>query len=137
MFKLSGTLKVINPTQVISDRFSKREFVVETQDQYPQLILFQATQDKCALLDNFQPNEQVEVSFNLRGREWTSPQGEVKYFNTVEAWRIERSNQGAQINQNAGQMGGMAPVNLNPIAAPAASAPAAISESGADDDLPF
>jgi hypothetical protein len=88
MFKLSGTVKVINPTQVISEKFSKREFVIETQDQYPQLVMFQATQDKCSLLDNVQVSSQVEVSFNLRGREWTSPAGEVKYFNTLEAWKI-------------------------------------------------
>ena len=133
MFKLSGTLKVINPTQVISDRFSKREFVVETQDQYPQLILFQATQDKCALLDNFQPNEQVEVSFNLRGREWTSPQGEVKYFNTVEAWRIERAGQGTAM-----RAGGPSAMNLdsNPVATSGQTA-SVISENDDSDDLPF
>ena len=133
MFKLSGTLKVINPTQVISDRFSKREFVVETQDQYPQLILFQSTQDKCALLDNFQPNEQVEVSFNLRGREWTSPQGEVKYFNTVEAWRIERAGQGTAM-----PAGGPSAMNLdsNPVATSGQTA-SVISENDDSDDLPF
>jgi hypothetical protein len=88
MFKLNGTLKVANPTQVISDKFSKREFVIETQDQYPQLVMFQATQDKCSLLDTISIGMVVEVSFNIRGREWTSPAGEVKYFNTLEAWKI-------------------------------------------------
>jgi hypothetical protein len=127
MFKLSGTLKLINPTQVISDRFSKREFVVETQDQYPQLISFQATQDKCALLDNFQPNEQVDVSFNLRGREWTSPQGEVKYFNTIEAWRIERASNAAPAPQAA----------PSHVATPSNSASDVISSTPVVDDLPF
>ena len=56
---------------------------------YPQDILFQATQDKCSLLDSIKVQDQIEVSFNLRGREWTSPTGEVKYFNSLEAWRIE------------------------------------------------
>jgi hypothetical protein len=90
MFKLTGTLKVANETQVISEKFSKREFVIETTDQYPQLVMFQLTQDKCNLLDGFGIGNQLEVSFNLRGREWTSPAGEVKYFNTLEAWRLER-----------------------------------------------
>jgi hypothetical protein len=90
MFKLTGTLKVANQTQVISEKFSKREFVIETTDQYPQLVMFQLTQDKCNLLDAFKVGNQLEVSFNLRGREWTSPAGEVKYFNTLEAWRLER-----------------------------------------------
>jgi hypothetical protein len=89
-FKLEGTLMVANPTQVISEKFSKREFVIETKDQYPQLVMFQATQDKCGLLDAFQAGEQVEVSFNLRGREWISPAGQTKYFNTLEAFRIDK-----------------------------------------------
>jgi hypothetical protein len=96
MFKLNGTLKVANPTQVISDKFSKREFVIETTDQYPQQVMFQLTQDKCYLLDAFKVGNKLEVSFNLRGREWTSPAGEVKYFNTLEAWKIEVIGQVAQ-----------------------------------------
>jgi hypothetical protein len=90
MFKINGTLKVANATQVVSEKFSKREFVIETTDQYPQLVMFQLTQDKCNLLDGFGVGNKLEVSFNLRGREWTSPVGEVKYFNTLEAWRLER-----------------------------------------------
>ena len=133
MFKLTGTLKVINPTQVISDRFSKREFVVETQDQYPQMILFQATQDKCGLLDNYQMNEQVEVSFNLRGREWTSPQGEVKYFNTIEAWRIERVGQAAPMPAS-----GPSAMDLGSTPSAASNQTMnAISDNDESDDLPF
>jgi hypothetical protein len=97
------------------------------------LISFQATQDKCALLDNFQANEQVEVSFNLRGREWTSPQGEVKYFNTIEAWRIERVGQGTAMPAN-----GPSAMNLDPIPASTASQTSSvISENDDSDDLPF
>jgi hypothetical protein len=90
MYTTKGTLKVANATQVVSEKFSKREFVIETTDQYPQQVMFQLTQDKCELLSAFKVGNQLEVSFNLRGREWTSPQGEVKYFNTLEAWRLER-----------------------------------------------
>ncbi|MCE2682000.1 MAG: DUF3127 domain-containing protein [Flavobacteriia bacterium] len=133
MFKLTGSVKMVGNTVQVSEKFSKREFVVtDASGMYPQDIMFQATQDKCALLDGYRTGEQVEVSFNLRGREWTSPAGEVKYFNTLEAWRIERSNQGAPVGS-----GEMAPVNLNPIVAPTAAAPEAIGNSGADDDLPF
>jgi hypothetical protein len=89
MFKINGTLKVANQTQVVSEKFSKREFVIETTDQYPQLVMFQLTQDKCNLLDAFKVGNQVEVSFNLRGKIWVNPQGETKYFNTIEAWKIE------------------------------------------------
>ena len=88
--QVAGKLIVVNPTQVVSEKFSKREFVIETKDQYPQQVMFQLTQDKCNLLDGVAVGNQLEVSFNLRGREWTSPAGEVKYFNTLEAWRLER-----------------------------------------------
>jgi hypothetical protein len=131
MFKLTGTVKVINPTQVISEKFSKREFVIETQDQYPQLVMFQATQDKCSLLDNVQQNSQVEVSFNLRGREWTSPAGEVKYFNTLEAWRIEKVGQG-----NAMPAGGPSAMSLGSDPIPAATT-SAVASNEEEDDLPF
>ena len=130
MFKLQGTVKVLNSTVQVSEKFSKREFVVtESTGMYPQDILFQSTQDKCALLDAVQVGDQVEVSFNLRGREWTSPQGEVKYFNTLEAWRIEKV--GAAAPQGMPQ-GGPSAMNLDPIPA----SPAMSTES-ADDDLPF
>ena len=86
--EVKGNIKVINDTQVISEQFSKREFVVTTNDTYPQDILIQLTQDKCSLLDMFKVGQDVEVSINLRGREWTSPKGEVKYFNTIEGWKI-------------------------------------------------
>ena len=131
MFKLTGTVKVLNNTVQVSEKFSKREFVVtDTSGMYPQDILFQATQDKCSLLDAVQVNEQVEVSFNLRGREWTNPQGEVKYFNSLEAWRIEK------VGQNAPQgmpQGGPSAMNLDPIATPSA----AVNTDSEDDDLPF
>jgi hypothetical protein len=115
--QVKGTIKVINPTQVISEKFSKREFVLTDESQYPQDILFQATQDKCSLLDNIGVGQQVEVSFNLRGREWTSPAGEVKYFNTLEAWRIEV----------------FGAVNMNPNTTYTPTTPA----NEEDDDLPF
>ncbi len=133
MFKISGTLKVKNGTVQVSEKFSKREFVLtENSSMYPQDILFQLTQDKCALLDAFQPNEQLEVSFNLRGREWTSPQGEVKYFNTLEAWRIERVGAGNQMGGGI-PAGGPSAMSLDPIP----SAPAASTAPSDDDDLPF
>jgi len=90
MFKLTGTVKVVNDTVQVTPKFSKREFVInDASSTYPQDIMFQAAQDKCSMLDGIMEGSSVEVSFNLRGREWTSPQGEVKYFNTLDAWRIE------------------------------------------------
>ena len=90
-FKLEGKIKAIKPTEVVSQKFSKRTFVITDNSQYPQDIEFQLTQDKCAILDSFSLGQQVEVSFNLRGKEWISPAGEAKYFNTIEAWRVEKT----------------------------------------------
>jgi len=87
--QVKGKVIVVNPTTKISEKFSLRKFVVETQDQYPQPIEMQVTQDKCSLLDTISVGMVVEVSINLRGKSWTNPQGETKYFNTVEAWKID------------------------------------------------
>lgn len=131
MFKLSGTLKVKNDTVQVSEKFSKREFVItDNSSMYPQDIMFQLTQDKCALLDQFNPQDQVEVSFNLRGREWTSPQGEVRYFNTLDAWRLDKVG---AAQQGGMPQGGPSAMNLDPIA----SAPSASTAASDDDDLPF
>ena len=90
-FKMKGVIKVIKPTQQVSEKFSKRELVVTdlSEAQYPQDILFELKQDKTSLLDNFMQGQEVEISFNLKGREWTSPQGDVKYFNTLDAFKID------------------------------------------------
>jgi hypothetical protein len=129
MFKLTGTIKVLNDTVQVSEKFSKREFVVnDSSSMYPQDILFQLTQDKCSLLDGMQINDQVDVSFNIRGREWTSPQGEVKYFNSLEAWRIDKV--GAT---NSMPASGPSEMNLNPVT----TANAELTVEKEDDDLPF
>ena len=85
-----GFLHVKNQTNKVSDKFAKREFVLKTEasSQYPQFVTMQLTQDKCAMLDQFIEGQELKVSFNLRGREWNGPDG-VRYFNTLEAWRIE------------------------------------------------
>ena len=98
MFKIKGTIKMIGETNVINDKFRKRDFVLTSEDDmYPQQISFQVVQDKCDDLNNFKGGMSVEVSFNLRGREWTSPTGDVKYFNTLEAWRIETAQATATV----------------------------------------
>jgi len=86
---IQGRIKVIKDTQVISDKFKKREFVVETSGEYPQYIQLECTQDKTSILDTYKVGDSVDVSINIRGREWTKD-GVTKYFNTIEAWRIEK-----------------------------------------------
>lgn len=85
-----GKIKLKKETQTFgSNGFRKRELVVTTDDQYPQDIQLEFVQDKCDLLDKFEVGQDVKVSINLRGREWINPQGEAKYFNTIQGWRIE------------------------------------------------
>jgi len=96
-FSISGKLKVVQETQQIKDTFKKREFVLtDDTSQYPQHITFQLVQESCDLLDGMKPGEEVKVLFNLKGREWTSPQGELKHFNSLDAWRVERVHIGQE-----------------------------------------
>ena len=90
---ISGTIEVIKDTQVISEKFSKREFVINTGGDYPEVIQLEMIQDKCANLDNNQVGQLVDVAFNLKGRKWVNPQGEAKYFNTLQAWMVKVSEE--------------------------------------------
>lgn len=84
-----GTIKVIGETATFgTSGFKKREVVIETDEQYKQSILIEFVQDKCSLLDKFQVGKGVKIGVNLRGREWTNPQGETKYFNSIQGWNI-------------------------------------------------
>ena len=86
-----GKVKFIGAEQTVSASFKKREIVVTTDEQYPQHISIEFQQDKTDLLNSYAVGEPVKVSINLRGREWVSPQGETKYFNTITGWRIEKT----------------------------------------------
>jgi hypothetical protein len=90
MYKITGIIELIYSEVIISEKFKKRDFILKDNSQYPQLITFQLTKDNCSIMDNFNIGEEIEVSFNLRGKEWISPKGEKKYFNTFEAWRITK-----------------------------------------------
>lgn len=92
--ELEGKIKLIGEIQTFgSNGFRKREVVVTTEEQYPQSIMVEFVQDKTDLLNNFSVGQNVKISINLRGREWTNPQGEVKYFNSIQGWRIEGAEQ--------------------------------------------
>lgn len=117
---VEGKLKRIHDEQVISDRFKKREFVIETEEQYPQVLMFQLVQDKTNLIDQFSLGDKVEVFFNLRGREWQKdPTADIRVFNTLDAWRIQKVE---------------AMQTVDNTDAPAAEPIAPASE---EDDLPF
>lgn len=123
--EVTGKIKVINAAQQVSASF-KRELVVTTEEQYPQMIMIEFHQDKTDLLNNYQVGEAVKVSINLRGREWVSPQGETKYFNTIVGWRIEKMQNEAP-----------AAPQMPPMPASQAFEPATNFNEEEHDDLPF
>lgn len=126
--EVTGQLKLKYDTQKVSDKFQKRDFVLATDlsTPYPQFVSFQVTQDKCTMLDSFNEGDEIKVQFNLRGREWNGPQG-IKYFNTLEAWRIEKVT--------AGQSS--APAQSNSGMQENTAAPVFNSSISDNDDLPF
>nr|WP_321221773.1 DUF3127 domain-containing protein [uncultured Psychroserpens sp.] len=122
--EVQGKIKMIGETQTFgSNGFRKRELVVTTEEQYPQHILVEFVQDKTDLLNSYQVGQAVKVNINLRGREWVNPQGETKYFNSVQGWRIEAA-------QPAGN-------NAPPVAPTEAFEPATNLNEEDHDDLPF
>lgn len=135
-----GILKTKFDTQKVSDKFNKRDFVLTTEHTtpYPQQVSFQLTQDKCGILDQFNEGDSIRVQFNLRGREWNGPQG-LKYFNTLEAWRIEKAGSETN-NQSSSKTSNAAPAGkTNVKAAETNVKPADVifTPSNDDDDLPF
>lgn len=118
-----GKIKLIGDVQTFgSNGFRKRELVVTTDEQYPQMIMVEFVQDKTDLLNNYSVGQDVKVSINLRGREWINPQGEAKYFNSIQGWRIENLSSASQAN------------NLPPVDQ---FEPASKVSEDEPDDLPF
>jgi hypothetical protein len=127
---IKGKVIEVMQTRKVSEKFQVREFVLETDEKYPQQIIMQVTQERCSLLDNIEQGNEVQVFINVRGRAWTNPQGEVKYFNTLEVWKItnedEASIESYQEDLNKFQKSG---IEANFVED-------AISTE-VDDDLPF
>ena len=88
--EVSVKIYAISETNVVSEKFKKRDFIVETDEQFKQYLQLQMTQDKCAILDNYAVGQEVKVSLNVKGRLWKNPAGVEVAFNTLECWRIER-----------------------------------------------
>ncbi|MDB9842772.1 MAG: DUF3127 domain-containing protein [Flavobacteriales bacterium] len=119
-----GKVKLIGEVQAFgANGFRKRELVVTTDDQYPQMIMIEFVQDKCDLLNSYAVGQDVKVAINLRGREWINPQGEAKYFNSVQGWRIEK------LSQSGAQSENLPPVDQ--------FQPASDVSNEEPDDLPF
>ncbi|HEY8404380.1 MAG TPA: DUF3127 domain-containing protein [Flavobacteriales bacterium] len=121
--ELIGRIKLIRDEQTFASGFSKREFVITTEEQYPNDIAFELLKEKGELITRFNQGDRIKVSFDIRGREW---QG--KYFNSLVAWRIESAD--APAAQSA------APAHQQPQFQQPAPAPQNFA-APVDDDLPF
>ncbi len=123
--EVQGKIKLIGETQTVgSNGFRKRELVVTTEEQYPQHLSIDFVQDKTDLLNTYQVGQTVKVGINLRGREWISPQGETKHFNSIQGWRIESLQQDGS-------------AAVPPVPPMEAFEPAKDLKTEEPDDLPF
>jgi len=127
-YKAEGKIVKIFDTEQKSASFTAREFVIEVADgQYPQMVKFQLVQDKCNLVDDYNEGDEIEVDFDLRGREWND-----KYFTNLQAWRITRSGECGGASGSSGSQ-----------AASSSSQPAAAKKESSnmnddfDQDIPF
>jgi hypothetical protein len=124
--ELQGKIKLIDETKTYgTNNFRKREMVLTTEEQYPQTVLIEFIQDKTELLNSYQVGQDVKISINIRGREWVNPEGETKYFNSIQGWRIENLAPAAP----SGDIPPMPPVESFP--------PADELNEDEHDDLPF
>jgi len=92
-YEITGKLIVKNDLQKISEKFQKREFVIEVENeknpQWNDVIKFQLVQDRCDLIENIQIDELIKVYFNIRGTKWDKD-GRTLYFTNLECWRLEK-----------------------------------------------
>lgn len=128
--QIQGKIHATFEAAQVTDRFRKREFVLELEaaSRYPQYVMFQLTGNRCDALDGFEAGQEVAVEFSLRGREWTSPKGEVRFFNSLEVWSIDRVGEGEGGSDGATSTGAASG------AAPSGDEPPPPTD---DDDIPF
>ena len=133
--EIQGKLLEISDTVQIKETFRKREFVLEYADnpQYPEYVKFECIQDKCDMLDNYAVGQDVTVSFNLKGRKWVDPQGTAKYFNSLQAWRMQPASSAAETSV------GMPTTDDAPASNASSPGPDPMISAGEgeEDDLPF
>lgn len=123
--ELTGRIKIIKDEQTFPSGFTKREFVITTEEQYPNDISFELLKEKGELITKYNQGDRIKVSFDIRGREW---QG--KFFNSLVAWRIDNADTGAPQSSSFQQP------QMNESISTSAPAPQSF-DAPADDDLPF
>lgn len=129
--ELIGTIKEISETQTFPSGFSKREFVITTEEQYPQQVKFEMVKERADILQSCAAGEKVKVSFNVRGNEY---QG--KYYVSLQGWRVEKNPDSAPATSN--NSGSSVSTNsMSDVLSNNATMPASSVNSEISDDLPF
>jgi hypothetical protein len=125
-FQTSGKIHSLSDTQQVTERFRKREFVLELADnpKYPQFVQFQLTGDRCENLDGFNVGDEVQVEFSLRGREWKSPKGDIRFFNSLDVWELSGKSSSRGSGRSSGGFGDDPPLPDGP-------------PGGMEDEIPF
>lgn len=130
--EVSGKVKKVAEEQTFGSGFKKRELILQTEEQYPQYLSIEFVQDKTDLLQEVKEGDDVKISINLRGREWTSPEGVVKYFNSIIGWRIEK-----MVAVEPGSTGTSGAPSFDTQTTNVSRSVDLSSEADQDDDLPF
>lgn len=125
--EIHGLVQKVGVETQVTDKYKKREIVIhvanEQNPQYDDYISVQFSQDKCSKLDPITVGDEVKVHVNVRGKEYTDKaSGELKYFNSIEGWKIEL----------------LTPVQKQTQAATATQTPPPVQQQDAGgEDLPF
>jgi hypothetical protein len=130
--QIQGKIHATFEAAQVTERFRKREFVLELDaaSRYPQYVMFQLTGDRCSELDGYDAGDEIKVEFSIRGREWTSPKGEIRYFNSLEVWSIDRIGDHTSDDSDDGSFGS----GIRGGASGLGDEPPPPSD---DDDIPF
>ena len=128
-FQVAGKLHKVFETEQKTEKFRAREFVIEVVDgNYPQMIKFQLTQDKCEMIDDYNDGDEINVHFNLRGREWND-----RFFTNLDAWRVEPADAAASSSSGQSQQAPVAAAQSPEKDYPELTA----TKDDFSDDIPF
>jgi len=130
-FEVKGKIKVLYDRQDFPSGFYKRDFVITTNEQYPQDIKFGALKERVDQLNGLVEGDEITVKFDVRGREYNG-----NYYVDLNAWRIERGVQGQSTpSNNEGAQSSSDAVSSAPL--PEVEPVELSSTDSTDDDLPF
>lgn len=95
--EIIGTVKKILDLKVYKNNFKKRELLIKTEEQYPQILIIEFILDKTKLLNSLKKDDKIKIFINLKGKKWTTKTGETRFFNSIQGWKIENMIEGSSL----------------------------------------